>query len=808
MHKNLKFKKTLIFAVCLTMLTPMVLSADAEKEDTNKNDTSSSAAETTDSKDDKSEEKSDSEEDSSSQKSDKDDKDAPITDEEAANLKTCKKAAENDNFVLYYDKRNDRVGLFVKASGKYWWSSPINVKTDSTVIDKAKGKDMKMAVRKQVSSSFGIRVGEQATRSESPAAMMSNVADVDWDTTDKGLIATYDYTDDGITVKVHYDLEDDNLHVYCDTKEITEKDPSSAEGKFLTRLEFCPYFGAAPRVDEKGNPVEGYMIIPDGSGAVINYNNGKTDYEAYRQQVFGRDYTTVPANAPDVTEQAYLPVMATVNGSSALMAVASEGEGNVTANAQISGQNNQAYNSFWFEFTARSQDSFFMSGEGSNEITVFEKDNIKADRFGVRYYPLDGENGSDINYADVAGAYRNYLEKNKSFKAKSKANTNDLYVDMFGGVLKQTSILGLPFDLKTEVTGFEQAGKIVDELKSNGVDNITVNYNDWTNNSMKGKISSKFKPSGTLGGSGDFKDFINSGSADVIGSMDNFKMKSSSAGYFTLTNTAIRVSNAYSRQSSYSLAFGTAKKGVAPALLSPNTYAKVFDEMIESYNDEGIKNIGFGTYSSRLVSDFSKKDPSNRNTTLKTLEDGYKKTADSGLNVFADEANSYVLPFVSKISNVPVSSSGFDLTDMDIPFYQMVVHGYVPYASTPINKSSDSNETFLMALSSGSQLHYDMTYVNPSVLQDTDYNDLYYTNYAGWTDIAGKQYKAANDILSAVSDHTIKSYDVSEDGNVITTVYTKNNKDVTIKIDKKAYTANVDGKTYDLADCIEGGLNK
>ena len=73
--------------------------------------------------------------------------------------------------------------------------------------------------------------------------------------------------------------------------------------------------------------------------------------------------------------------------------------------------------------------------------------------------------------------------------------------------------------------------------------------------------------------------------------MNNFKMDSGSWGYMTLTSTAIRVSNAYSRQSSYSPAFGVAEKGVSPALLTPNKYSNVFTEMLESYTDEKLTSI-------------------------------------------------------------------------------------------------------------------------------------------------------------------------------------------------------------------------
>ena len=209
-----------------------------------------------------------------------------------------------------------------------------------------------------------------------------------------------------------------------------------------------------------------------------------------------------------------------------------------------------------------------MSGDNSNKITVFEKGGIKTERFGIRYYPIDKDDG--VNYADCAEVYRNYLISSKGLTKKTEADSNDLYLDFFGGVMKQTSIVGIPFMLKTEITGFSQAQEIVDKFKDNGVSDMVVNYNDWTNASIKNKISTKVKPSGTLGGSGDFNSFISAENVDVFPSMNNIQMDSGSWGYMAFTNTAIRVSNAYSRQSSYSPAFGVPVKGVAPLCLLLN----------------------------------------------------------------------------------------------------------------------------------------------------------------------------------------------------------------------------------------------
>jgi hypothetical protein len=164
-----------------------------------------------------------------------------------------------------------------------------------------------------------------------------------------------------------------------------------------------------------------------------------------------------------------------------------------------------------------------------------------------------------------------------------------------------------------------------------------------------------------------------------------------------------------------------------------------------------------------------------------------------------------VLPYASQITNVPVYSSGFNVTDYDIPFYQMVIHGLIPYSSKPVNASSNTSQTFLRALAAGSNIHYDLIHEDAAELTDTDYDELYYANYEGWLDMAASQYKACKEILAGVSDMTITRYDVENDGTKLTTTYSKDGKNVVVEIDLKERTAKVDGKIVDLTNSLEGG---
>ncbi|MBR1421818.1 MAG: hypothetical protein IJ571_00025 [Ruminococcus sp.] len=835
MH-NKNYKKAIVFALCLTMLMPLgSMAVSSASDDTSSAvdsaaETADSAAETTEessaeeetSVEETAEEEAADEEASDSEAAEEDaeaaegeeaeaeeeeeEEEVPLTDDEA--LALAELALSNDNFEVYLDEKNERLAFKTKSTGDIWWSSPVNVELDTTILDPDKGRDMASAQRKQVASTSGFKLGDvgETNRGET-SVTYTNKCTVKWDVQSDRIVETVQYRIKNsknrydILYKINYVLEDDCLYAYVDKGDIEQVNTSSLDGHILTKLEIMPYFAAADSTQE------GYMIVPDGTGAVINYNNGKANYQDYVQQVYGRDYTTVPLNAPRVTQQAYMPVMATVTGNKGVVMVATDGDANVYAHAQVCGQEKQAYNNCYFEFEVKSTDTFFMSGDSSTRLTVFEKGDIKTDRFGVRYFPING-GSNDVNYADCAEVYRNYLINDKGLEAKATANNNDLYLDLYGGVMKDTSILGIPFNLKTEITGFDQAKEILNQFRDDGVASMTVNYNDWTNDSIKKKISTEADPSGTLGGSGDWEDLLKlDDNIKIVPSMNNFTMSSGSWGYMTLTSTAIRVSNAYSRQSSYSPAFGVAEKGVSPALLTPNKYSTVFSEMLESYADEKLDAVGFGFYSTRLVSDFSKSDSSSRSNTMKILTDGYQKAKDQLGTVYASGANAYLLPYVNNVSNIPVYSSSFNVTDYDIPFYQMVIHGYLDYSSTPVNKSSNTDEVFLLSLASGSQIHYDLTYVDADTLQDTDYDELYYTHYSGWMDMAAKQYKAAQEILAGVSDYTITKYERSDDGKKFTTTYSKDGQpDVVVKVDTDLLEAEVDGKIIPLADCVEGGI--
>ena len=382
-----------------------------------------------------------------------------------------------------------------------------------------------------------------------------------------------------------------------------------------------------------------------------------------------------------------------------------------------------------------------------------------------------------------------------------------MYVDLYGGVQKKRPILGIPVTLKTPITSYSQAEEILSKLKDKGVDDVVASYSNWTNDGIKNKVDTDAKPSGTLGGKSDFqslRDFIDESGYTLYPVSDNRDFYSGN-GYYSFSDTAVRVSGSYSRIVSYDRAYGIPdgfKKNMS--LLSPSYFGDIFSDLSSSYSDADLGGISVANLTTSLYGDYGKKSVSRYNA-MEMLEKGYEQLDSSlGNGILADSANAYALPYVSHITNVPLSSSHFDVFDEDIPFYQLVMHGVIPYSTTAINGDADSETLLLMAIATGSNLSYDMIYEETSELKDTEYDSYYYANYEHWIDTATEEYKLLDPILRDVSDSFITGYDVKNDGNYITTTYENG---TVVKVDLEAKTVDYNGKLIDLSQYSqEGGI--
>lgn len=688
-------------------------------------------------------------------------------------------AAENKNLKFYIDDSSGEAALKDK-NGSMWYSSPQNAEDDPIAAQ---------SVISELQSSLSITYCEPKKRFDTSLYSKSD-ASVKVENIDNGVEITYKFKKAGITIPLRLILFDDYLEAEIDTSNIKE----SREDKQLTGISIMNSFGAADSNDD------GYFVIPDGCGAIINFNNGKVNSKSYAKMVYGRDITMSPLTISDDTSQVCLPMYGIVNGSSGLMTVCTDGDSNSWLKASVSGASKSSYNLCSFEFVLRGSDNYYISDDASSIFTVFEGGDIKTDKISLRYYPVEDCDKNGMDYVDIAKSYRDYLINDMNMK-RTAESLPELYIDLYGGTEKKHSFLGLPITMKKSITTSSQASSIIRTLKSLGVSNMTVCYNKWTDSGIKNRIDVSGEASNIIEKE-EFYELLNhadENNAAIYPGVQNISF-TSGGGYSVRDDAAVRISGEYARLYDYDIVSGWAYKDKnVKFLLSPTEYPKIFSKLAENFKNKGIENICLSELANSLCGDYGKSGIS-RDKTQQILSDGFKTLDNSLSSILADNANAYAFPYVDKISNVPLCSGGYDIFDEDIPFYQIVLHGFKSYSTEPINGSADDRKLMLNAIASGSNPHYDMIGEGAGVIKDTELDGLYYAYYDNWTEQAAKDFLFTNKILSGVQDKLITGYRKIENK-----TYTEYEDGTLIIVDFEKESVSVNENEYYLRDYTVNG---
>ena len=364
--------------------------------------------------------------------------------------------------------------------------------------------------------------------------------------------------------------------------------------------------------------------------------------------------------------------------------------------------------------------------------------------------------------------------------------------------MRTESVFGIPITRKAALTTYAQAQEIISGLTDSGVDNMTVIYHNWTDAGIAGKVDDKAKPSNILGNEADFsalKEKLTEQGISLYPAVNNKTFRSGN-GYHSLSDSAVRISHTFSRQIPYSLSYGvqdTTRK--TQALLSPSVFPELYKKLGTQYAEQELNGISLGEMTSTVWGDYGKVGMG-RDDTIAVLQESYQALQDAGLSLLADGCAAYALPYTDRITNVPVQSSGFDIFDEEIPFYQLVLHGVFPYAGTPLN--GNSTEEFLTGIAYGCSPSYNMMYAKASDLKDTTLDRLFNACYTDQTTKAVAQYQMTYAILSAVNDSLMTDY--SRDGDVSVTTYADGTK---VIVNYAEETVTVGKNTYCLSDFEE-----
>lgn len=561
------------------------------------------------------------------------------------------------------------------------------------------------------------------------------------------------------TIPVEYRLTEDGFTASVPADEIKES------GGHIYRLQLLKFLGAGGMKDD------GYLFVPNGSGSLINFNNGKTKNAAFSQYVYGMDPVTQSYIVTENTENLRLPVFGIKNGDSALFAMITGGDALASINADVSGKLN-SYNYAYPQFSMREMEVMNMFGATGNfaDTPMLEKD-FYRERLEVEYVMLSGE---EADYSGMANYYRERLVSDGKLNT-AETEALPFYLDILGGVEMKKHFLGVPYEGLFAMTTFDEAGKIADLLYEQGIPDIRMNYQGWFNGGVYHDAADKVDIMGKLGGKKD---------------MERLAEKLEGKGGKLYGDTAFNKIPYTSRRFDYKLESSKYYSGyvvelgaVNPATLRQNSILNWYDELayyamspkflpryVENYADEirdvDITGIGLKDLGSFLTSDKRRTEVINRQMAEQIVTGQFEILDQTGKDILVNGGNLYALKYADDVIGVPAADSNYFIVDEEVPFYEMVMHGNLPYAGECINLSDDSdlNEIRLKYVEYGIAPRFMLSWEGSDNIKYTSSSDKYSVQYELWMDTAVEMYQELAGVLDQVAGSHMVKHETLADG--------------------------------------------
>ncbi|MFC5651911.1 DUF5696 domain-containing protein [Paenibacillus solisilvae] len=557
------------------------------------------------------------------------------------------------------------------------------------------------------------------------------------------------------TVPVQYVLDGENLVAAIKTSEL--KEPSNYT---ISDINMLPYFSAGGLKDK------GYMLVPDGSGSLIYLNNGKFSDDIYSQPVYGADEAIRKRTKPQNAEGIKLPVFGIKTGENAMYGIIEKGAALANINAEVSGRTN-SYNYVYGSFTIRSWDELPMSnGQTFNYVPIVQLEKANAE-LSIRYGFLYGD---DASYAGIAKTYQHYLVNTAGMKKTEGQEDVPFYVDIIGDIPKRKSILGIPYEAMEPLTTFSQAKQIAEEMKDNGIGNVRMRYLGWFNDGVNHELPDDISVDRKLGGRSGLEElntYLKDNGAALYPDASFLTVYHDTWGFSPSKDASRYITRQIIEKYPYDPAYMRMNVNLGTNwLLSPAKLPSIVKGFISDYKDLDLNGLSLRDMGKGLDPDYQVSAIVNRQQSANIVTDEMGKLAKAAPDLLVSGGNAYSLGVAKHIVDAPLTDTQFNITDETVPFYQMVLHGYVSYTGKPFNlaDSQDVRVNMLKALEYGSNIRFTWTYADASEVKETIFNNLYSVQYKPWLKDAASVYEEINAALKDVQNERMTSHTMLQEG--------------------------------------------
>lgn len=547
----------------------------------------------------------------------------------------------------------------------------------------------------------------------------------------------------------------------------------------LTKISLLPYFGAG------GTEDEGYLLVPEGSGALIRFNNGKSEQSAYYADVYGWDYGKKRTELVDETRSA-MPVYGIANGDSSFLSVMEEYDTIASIRADVSGRQN-SYNYAYATYEIIHSDKMDISAKSDRTVLAFEED-VPEGKIVQSYTFFKG-----TDYVNMAETYRDYLQRRYPELQKVADTELPVAVEFIGAIDRVKQILGFPVKRPEVLTSFAEAQEILAEMLADGYENLSVRYSGWMNGGVSHTMAKNIKLTSGMGGKKALKalmDYANTNGVDVYlsGRVETANNSNLLDGFLRSRDSAKHVSREVIEHSPFSaIWFGelAEKRMGSYYLLRPSVCLELMEGLAKEAADYKA-GVGFEDIGYLLSADYNPKRLVTREQVMKLQSEALAKIHSDGTKIMISAGNEYALPYADIVTNVDLEGKPLAILDESVPFYEIVVHGLVNYTGDAINLSGNPWTSVLKCAEMGAGLSFAFMKSDADALQNSEYMDYFGACYDGWKDWAKEYYLRYKEEMAGLNNQYITGHSVLEPG-VTTTTY-ENGTVVYVNYNNEDYT--------------------
>ncbi len=511
----------------------------------------------------------------------------------------------------------------------------------------------------------------------------------------------------------------------------------------IANIILYPLFGTA--VSEIADvETEGYIVLPDGNGAIIDFNNGKSYQNPYRKQLYGQDLSLLPYKMEEEQQKINIPLYGMVKEEGGYAAIITEGDAMANIHADVSGRID-SYNKVFTSFNMRETERV-MLGSGFNQygVNLWTKKIVNTD-FSVNYHFLTGAENS---YVGIANAYRSYL-LDQGLVDKDQTDETILNLSFIGAYDKKEFILGIPYYTTRSMTTFKQAETIIREMIDRDLTALSVNYLGLMNGGLSSDIHTKADIESILGGKRGYNRLENTLDDLGIPLYANIDL-STASDYNKLFDryryTASRIDGSLSLAFTYHypsrLPYSETQyqHSADDFVINPIYYQAIYERFSKDYDGN---YLSLGYMGSVLSGHYTKSDVIYRQDALRIQAMVLSQMSET---IMLENPLGFAIPYADVITDLPTEATLYSIIDDQIPLLQLVLSGLIDYStqSINVNNSRSADYNFLKVLETGSNLKYTLSYDDSRELLTTEYNYYMSTEYSNWIDLIEEQVNTMN----------------------------------------------------------------